>query len=126
MSDWSSDVCSSDLTVHWPGSLTSSSQGSRRATSSAAVFETEVKAADPQELAAGLVTTATATVPIPMSAPPTMQGRYARYEWRVRARVEMKGNAPDSGWGSGAHTTELQTPMRSSYAPLCLENTNNT
>src|SRR3546814_10747525 len=78
--------------------MTASSQGSRRAASRAAGFETGVKAADPQELAAGLVTTATATVPIPMSAPPTMQGRYARYEWRVRARVEMKGNDPDSGW----------------------------
>src|SRR3546814_17867006 len=41
-------VCQEEIdipsaTVHEPGSLTSSSQGSRRAISSAAVFETEVK-----------------------------------------------------------------------------------
>src|SRR3546814_4065574 len=53
-------VCQEEIdipsaTVHEPGSLTSSSQGSRRATSSAAVFETEVRAAAPQELAAGWV-----------------------------------------------------------------------
>jgi hypothetical protein len=75
-----------------------SHHGTARATSSEAVVATEVRAAGPQELAAGSTTTVTATVPIPADAPPAMRGRHARYEWQVRARVDMKGNDPDSGW----------------------------
>jgi hypothetical protein len=75
-----------------------SNHGTGRATSSESVVSSEVRAAGPQELAAGSTTTASASVPIPAHAPPAMQGRYARYEWQVRARVEMKGNDPDSGW----------------------------
>jgi hypothetical protein len=76
----------------------SSDHGTGRATSSESVVSTEVRASGPQELAAGSTTTASASVPIPAHAPPAMQGRYARYEWQVRARVDMKGNDPDSGW----------------------------
>jgi hypothetical protein len=77
-----------------------SNSGTGRATSSEALFDVEVKAAPAQELAAGATLTAAATIDIPSTAPPTFQGRYARYEWQVRARVEMGGNDPDSGWQS--------------------------
>ena len=76
------------------------SSGTGRATSSEALVDVEVPAATAQDLAAGSTTALTANVQIPPTAPPTMQGRYARYEWQVRARVEMGGNDPDSGWQS--------------------------
>ena len=69
-----------------------------RATSSETLFEQKVTAAGPQHLAAGSATTVTGSIPIPATAPPAFDGRYARYEWQVRARVDMKGNDPDSGW----------------------------
>lgn len=69
-----------------------------RATASETVAALEVKAAGPQELAAGSSSTYTADIPIPTTAPPSMDGRNARYEWQIRARLDMKGNDPDSGW----------------------------
>jgi len=71
-----------------------------RATSEETAFDEEVSAAGPQELGAGASTTATASVRIPAGAPPTFDGRFARYDWEVRARLDMKGNDPDSGWQS--------------------------
>jgi hypothetical protein len=76
----------------------STSSGTGRATSTETVFEKAVKAAGPQELAGGSSSTFSASVPIPAHEPPTMNGRNCRYEWEIRARVEMKGNDPDSGW----------------------------
>jgi hypothetical protein len=63
-----------------------------------ALVDHEVPVSGPQELAAGSTSTFTTSVPITSEAPPTMAGRNARYEWKVRARVDMKGNDPDSGW----------------------------
>ena len=86
-----------NATIHSTFGSTASS-GTGRATSSEALFDIEVPASQAQELAAGSTTTVSAAVQIPPTAPPTLQGRYARYEWQVRARVEMGGNDPDSGW----------------------------
>jgi hypothetical protein len=72
------------------------SQG--RATGSETVVDKEVVAAGATDLAAGSTSTYTAEIPIPTSAPPSMDGRNARYEWQIRARLDMKGNDPDSGW----------------------------
>jgi len=71
-----------------------------RATSDQEVVEKKVSVSGPVTLAAGSTTTYTGSIEVPKNAPPTMQGRYARYEWQVRARLEMKGNDPDSGWQS--------------------------
>jgi hypothetical protein len=87
-----------NATVWDNSSSSSSSSATGRATSSESVFDTEVTAAGPQELAGGSTVSVSADIPIPATEPPTMQGRYARYEWQVRARVDMKGNDPDSGW----------------------------
>ena len=69
-----------------------------RARSTETVVEDEVKAAGAQELAAGSSTTFTGEVPISASAPPSFAGRHARYQWQIRARLDMRGNDPDSGW----------------------------
>jgi hypothetical protein len=75
-----------------------SSGNLRRVTSTESVVTKDVKVSGPIELAAGSTTTFSGEIPIPASAPPTLDGRFARYEWQIRARVEMKGNDPDSGW----------------------------
>jgi hypothetical protein len=87
-------------TVYENNSSTSMSSGTHRATSSESVVTKEAKVSGPAELAGGSSQTFSGEIVIPTTAPPTMQGRWARYEWQVRARVEMKGNDPDSGWKS--------------------------
>lgn len=87
-----------NATVWESGSTTSARSATGRATASETVVDKEIKAAGPQELAAGSSSTYTAEVPIPTTAPPSMVGRNVRYEWQVRARLDMKGNDPDSGW----------------------------
>jgi hypothetical protein len=75
-----------------------SSGNTRRATNTETVVTKEIKVSGAAELEAGSTTTFTGELPIPASAPPSFDGRFARYEWKIRARVEMKGNDPDSGW----------------------------
>jgi hypothetical protein len=87
-----------DASVYDTGGALSS--GTRRATNSETVVSKEVKVSGAAELAAGSTTSFSGELPVPTTAPPTMQGRFTRYEWQVRARVEMKGNDPDSGWQS--------------------------
>jgi hypothetical protein len=89
-----------NATVYENNSSTSIGTGTHRATNSEAVVTKEAKVSGPAELAGGSTTTYSGELVIPTTAPPTMQGRFARYEWQVRARVEMKGNDPDSGWQS--------------------------
>jgi hypothetical protein len=89
-----------NATVYENNSTSSLSSGTHRATNSETVVTKEARVSGPVELAGGSSTTYSGEVVIPTTAPPTMQGRFARYEWQVRARVEMKGNDPDSGWQS--------------------------
>jgi hypothetical protein len=88
-----------NATVFEANSSTSRS-ATGRATSDQEVVEKKVSVSGPVTLAAGSSTTYSGSIEVPKSAPPTMNGRYARYEWQVRARLEMKGNDPDSGWQS--------------------------
>ena len=37
-------------------------------------------------------------VQLPTHLPPSARGRNAEFRWQVRARLDMKGNDPDSGW----------------------------
>jgi hypothetical protein len=68
------------------------------ASATEAIVNHEVPVGGPQELAAGSSSAYTASVPVSVDAPPTVTGRNARYEWKVRGRLDMKGNDPDSGW----------------------------
>ena len=86
--------------IVWEDSGASTISGTRRAQGEADVVTKEVRVSGPTTLAAGSSSTYSGELQIPTNAPPTMHGRHARYEWEVRARVEMKGNDPDSGWKS--------------------------
>jgi hypothetical protein len=78
------------------GSGSQTFQGNASATES--VFDKETSVASAVQLAAGSTSTYTGEIAIPASAPPAFDGRNARYEWQARARLDMKGNDPDSGW----------------------------
>ena len=83
-----------------PDATVSSSSNSEkvRATSNETVVDDEVKVAGAQDLAGGSTSTFSGEIPISDSAPVSMVGRHARYVWQIRARLDMKGNDPDSGW----------------------------
>lgn len=68
------------------------------ASETVSLFDLEHVASGPVELASGSTTTYTGAIAIPDHAPPSFDGRNARYEWQARARIDMKGNDPDSGW----------------------------
>jgi hypothetical protein len=89
-----------NATVWESNTSSSSSSATGRATSDQEVVEKKVSISGPLTLAAGSTSTYKGSIEVPSNAPPTLQGRYARYEWQVRARLEMKGNDPDSGWQS--------------------------
>src|SRR4051794_4859597 len=67
-------------------------------TDSETLFNQEVIVAGAGELAAGGTFACPGQIQIPPTAPPTVVGRNARFDWQVRARVSMNGNDPDSGW----------------------------
>ena len=61
------------------------------------LHDQKITVAGPQQMAAGSSQSFTANVQIPAHLPPTFNGRNARVEWSVLARLDMKGNDPDSG-----------------------------
>jgi hypothetical protein len=87
-----------NATVWQNNSSSSTTSATGRATANESVVDKEVQAAGALTLAGGSSTTYQATLPIPATAPPTMNGVNCRYEWQVRSRLDMKGNDPDSGW----------------------------
>ena len=62
-----------------------------------ALFDEVFEAAGPQELPAGSSQTFTVEVPIPADLPASHRGRNASIEWTAFARLDMKGNDPDTG-----------------------------
>lgn len=65
---------------------------------STSLHTAEVVVSGPLQLAGGAQQSFEGQVPIPGHLPPTFTGRNARVEWSIRARLEMKGNDPDSDW----------------------------
>jgi hypothetical protein len=49
-------------------------------------------------LAAGSSQRFEGQVRLPQHAPGTARGRYSEFRWSARARLDVKGNDPDSGW----------------------------
>src|SRR3546814_8344274 len=115
ISDWSSDVCSSDLSWNW--SHQNRSWQHERAHHYAGVYP----AHHPQAQRAS------------EDRPASRHG--ARHRWRDRpARAEgdrqgvelateagKRGGGDDPGYRSEEHTSELQSLMRISYAVFCLK-----
>src|SRR3546814_5928113 len=102
ISDWSSDVCSSDLSSIASRISCSSSPVTVASTSTAAVF-----CIKPQDQRA--ITTAPTK---PMAASIQTHPRYRPASNAAIARTEVR---------SEEHTSELQSLMRISYAVFCLK-----
>lgn len=58
----------------------------------------EIVLARDQTLAAGTSTSFEGKVQLRATDPPSARGRHAEFRWSARARLDMKGNDPDSGW----------------------------
>ena len=58
----------------------------------------EVALAGATSLAGGSTTGFDGVITIPADAPRSAAGRHAAFRWTIRARLDMKGNDPDSGW----------------------------
>ena len=84
--------------VDFPNNRTSSSECNHPSSATENLYDQNINVAGPQQLSAGATQSYTASVQIPSHLPPTFNGRNARVEWSVRARLDMKGNDPDSGY----------------------------
>ena len=58
----------------------------------------EVPLAGATKLAAGSTTGFDGAITVPGGAPASATGRHAEFRWSIRARLDMQGNDPDSGW----------------------------
>ncbi len=81
--------------TNWSSNSGSTSMQSE---SRVSVHSHELVLASAQQMAAGSSATFEGQLPITTQAPPTANGRHARFNWEVRGRLDMKGNDPDSGW----------------------------
>lgn len=61
-------------------------------------FDQAFQIAAPLTLMPNETRTFEGTIAVPSNAPPTYQGPYCKHNWRIRGRVEMFGNDPDSGY----------------------------
>jgi hypothetical protein len=68
------------------------------ATSSVSTFRQEFQVAPGFKLAKGESKELTAVITLPREAQPTYNGKHGKHAWAVQARLEAKGNDPDSGW----------------------------
>ena len=68
------------------------------ASESSSLHTAEVVVSGPLQLSGGAQQSFEGQVQLPGHLPPSFSGRHARIEWAVRARLEMKGNDPDSEW----------------------------
>src|SRR3546814_6835312 len=122
ISDWSSDVCSSDLVLH----RAPEGPGARRQRADPAVRLRRLRdLADPVVLGHGRQGLA--------GARRRVRGRQHPRRWRIRPALapgRAEGKAAQGLRGlrrrSEEHTSELQSLMRISYAVFCLKKKNNT
>ncbi len=63
-----------------------------------ATFQQAIPVSGPVNLAPNETKSFEATIVVPPHAQPTYIGHHCRHEWSVRARLEVSGNDPDSGF----------------------------
>lgn len=66
--------------------------------SSAKTFEATVTVSPGLSLAVGEERKFQGTFRLPTSVQPTYQGKYAKHFWRLRARLDVFGTDPNTGW----------------------------
>src|SRR3546814_6976577 len=126
ISDWSSDVCSSDLqvlhhvveaaAVHLPG-LAAGAFGQAGALFQAEVEGDEVEgAADPGDAGNDVQPTHRQFRPLPKH--PQNDPRHSHFPF---VQTKRSAAAPSGSDRSEEHTSELQSLMRISYAVFCLK-----
>ncbi|MCE9575256.1 MAG: hypothetical protein K8W52_19050 [Deltaproteobacteria bacterium] len=67
-------------------------------TETTSTFSTSVAVAPGFALAKGETKELVGIVTLPPGSQPSYHGKHARHVWTIQARLEAKGNDPDSGW----------------------------
>src|SRR3546814_5740763 len=117
ISDWSSDVCSSDLLFLWVSSCRQLTGGTeRRSARNRSAGRRPIDVVAPEVEAQRLRAVADHRLRRPLVA--RVEQRQRAPCDRVRARPAVAGVA---GVRSEEHTSELQSLMRNSYAVFCLK-----
>lgn len=74
-------------------------QGAQQDVSStSSTFSQQFQIAPGFKLAKGESKELTGVITLPREAQPTYHGKHSKHTWTVQARLEAKGNDPDSGW----------------------------
>jgi len=74
-------------------------QGAQQDVSSTtSTFRQEFQVGPGFKLAKGESKEVTGVITLPREAQPTYNGKHGKHTWAVQARLEAKGNDPDSGW----------------------------
>src|SRR3546814_9791604 len=107
ISDWSSDVCSSDLAYHGP----------------AGRGDFDLVRRDHDRSGAGCGDLGVSSLrPLRTAVDLTMGARILAKNLSLDVPAFLQRERPSSGWGrSEEHTSELQSLMRNSYAVFCLK-----
>src|SRR3546814_4886863 len=111
MSDWSSDVCSSDLARPYRGNLQTSLRGSPAAP----------PAGPPAARRRPVPAVLTAGADRAAVRRPAARQAEGHGGDGAEASAESLGRRPAAGLRSEEHTSELQSLMRTSYAVFCLK-----
>jgi sporulation-control protein spo0M len=74
-------------------------QGAQQdATSSTNTFQQSFQVGPGFKLEKGQTKELSGSFTLPRETQPTYHGKYGKHTWQIQARLEAKGNDPDSGW----------------------------
>ena len=105
----SSEVIELPRTADWTNIIVDAAAASARskpqrqtapevARHSETTFESKVTVAPGMKLSAGEERKFKGTFRLPANVQPSYQGKYAKHEWRLRARLDVLGVDPGTGW----------------------------
>ena len=87
-----------DVAAATAGSKQQSNKGPEVARHSETTFESKVTVGPGMKLSPGEERKFKGTFRIPQGVQPSYKGKYAKHEWRLRARIDVLGVDPGTGW----------------------------
>lgn len=96
--DWGNLVAEVAVAATRPQTRRAAPPATQAARHTGTTFEARVAIAPGLSLAPGEERKFQGTFRLPASVQPSYQGKYARHSWRLRARLDVLGVDPDTGW----------------------------